>query len=131
MRAETPTAAAVQAVLDRLAEVYVTRDVESLRAVFSPDPDVVMFSPGTSERFVGISEIVAKAESDWAKSESAALVFRETSVSTAGSVAWAALDADFTVVAGGEERSLPVHISFVLEEREGEWLIAHAHYSLV
>ena len=130
MRAEPQTEAAVQAVLDRLADVYVTRDVELLRAVFSPDPGVVMFSPGTGERFVGIAQIVAKAESDWARSESASLVYRNTSISAAGAVAWAAVDADFTVQAGGEERALPVHITFVLEQREGVWLIVHAHYSL-
>ena len=130
MRAEPQTEAAVQSVLDRLADVYVTRDVDSLRAVFSPDQDVVMFSPGTSERFVGIAEIVAKAESDLARTESASLVYRNTSISAAGAVAWAAVDADFTVRAGGEERALPVHITFVLEQREGVWLIVHAHYSL-
>ena len=129
MRADATTEGAVQAVLDRLAEVYVTRDVEVLRSLFAPEPDVVMFSPGASERFVGIEEIATKAESDWARSESASLVYRETSVSAAGSVAWAAVDADFTVRAGGEERTLPVHITFVLDQRGDEWRIAHAHYS--
>jgi uncharacterized protein (TIGR02246 family) len=129
MKADAATEAAVQAVLDRLAEVYRTRDATLLQAVFAPDPDVVMFSPGASERFVGISEIVTKARSDWARSESASLVYRETSISAAGPVAWAAVDADFTVRAAGEERTLPVHITFVLERRDDEWRIAHAHYS--
>jgi uncharacterized protein (TIGR02246 family) len=131
MRADAVTEAAVKAVLDQLAQVYVTRDVELLRAVFAPDPDVVMYSPGSSERFVGLSEIEAKAVTDWSRSEAATLAYRRTSVSTAGSVAWAAADADFTVKAGGQETTLPVHITFVLEERGGQWLIVHAHYSLV
>jgi uncharacterized protein (TIGR02246 family) len=128
MRDASPETA-VEAVLDELAEVYVTRDVEVLRTVFAPDPDVVMFSPGTGERIVGISGIVAKAQSDWARSESATLVYREKSVRVAGSVAWAAVDADFTVRAGGEERTLRVHITFVLEQRGDGWRIVHAHYS--
>jgi hypothetical protein len=101
-----------------------------MRVVFAPDPDVVMFSPGAQERFVGLSEIEAKARSDWARSDSASLTYRRTSVSAAGTVAWAAVDADFTVEAGGQETTLPVHISFVLEERGERWLIVHAHYSL-
>jgi uncharacterized protein (TIGR02246 family) len=129
MKADAATEAAVQAVLDRLAEVYRTRDATLLQAVFAPDPDLVMFSPGASERFVGISEIVTKARSDWARSESASLVCREASISAAGSVAWAAVDADFTVRAAGAETTLPVHITFVLERRDDEWRIAHAHYS--
>ena len=130
MEADAITEAAVRAVLDRLAAVYVERDVELLRAVFAPDPDVVMYSPGASERFAGLPEIQAKAERDWSKSEAASLAYRRMSVSAAGSVAWVAADADFTVRAGGQETTLPVHVTFVLEKREDQWLIVHAHYSL-
>jgi uncharacterized protein (TIGR02246 family) len=130
VKADAATEAAVTAVLDRLAEVYVTRDAALLRAVFAPDPEVVMFSPGAAERFVGIAEIQAKAESDWSRSDAASLAYRRTSVSAAGPVAWAAVDADFTVRAGGAATTAPVHITFVLEQRDGEWRIVHAHYSL-
>jgi hypothetical protein len=94
--------------------------VELLRAVFAPDPEVVMYSPGAAGRVVGLEEIVAKAEGDWARSDSASLTYRRTSVSAAGTVAWAAVDADSTVEAGGQETTLPVHISFVLDERDGD-----------
>ena len=130
MEADAVTEAAVRAVLDQLAEVYVERDVELLRAVFAPDPDVVMYSPGAKERFVGLSEIQAKAERDWSKSEAASLTYTRTSVSAAGPVAWAATDANFTVKAGGQQTTLPVRITFVLEKRGDRWLIVHAHYSL-
>jgi len=129
MEADATTEVAVEAVLDRLAKVYISRDPELLRAVFAPDPDVVMFSPGAGERVVGLSEIVAKAEGDWSRSEAASLEYRRTSVSAAGPVAWAAVDADFTVRAGGQETTLPAHITFVLEKRGESWLIVHAHYS--
>lgn len=131
MEADAITGAAVKAVLDQLAMVYVERDTELLRAIFAPDPDVVMFSPGSKERFVGLSEMQAKAERDWSRSEAASLAYRRTSVSAAGSVAWTATDADFTVRADGQETTLPVHITFVLAKRGEQWLIVHAHYSLV
>lgn len=130
MKADAATEAAVEDVLDRLAEVYVTRDVAQLRAVFAPDPDVVMFSPGASERFVGISEIEAKAVSDWARSASASLAYDQMTVSAAGSVAWAATDAEFSVTANGQETTVRAHITFVLEKRGDDWLIVQAHYSL-
>jgi hypothetical protein len=129
MNADATTEAAVRAVLDRLAEVYVTREVADLRAVFAPDPDVVMYSPG-AERVVGLSAIQAKAESDWSRSEAAALRYGRVSISAADPVAWAAVDADFTVRAGGQESTTPVHITFVLERRGDAWLIVHAHYSI-
>ena len=128
MQADALTEAAVKAVLNKLAEVYVTRDSAVLRSVFAPDPDVVMYSPG-GEAIAGLPAIQAKAESDWSKSESASLTYGWTSVSAAGSVAWVATDADFTVTAG-ERRTLPVRITFVLEKREDQWLIVQAHYSL-
>jgi len=128
MQADAQTQAAVQAVLDRLAEVYVTRDAAVMRAVFAPDPDVVMYSPG-APKSIGLAAIVAKAELDWSKSESASLKFTWTSISAAGVVAWAATDADFTVKAGGQEQTIPARITFVLEQRGEQWLIVHAHYS--
>lgn len=129
MQTDSTTDAAVRSVLDRLAEVYVTRDVDELRAVFAADPEIVMFSPG-AERVVGIDAIAAKAVSDWGRSDAATLTYRRTSVAAAGPVAWAAVDADFTVRAGDTETTAPVHITFVLERRDGEWRIVQAHYSL-
>ena len=129
MKADPQTEAAVLAVLGRLADVYVTRDVAVLSTVFAADPDVFMFSPG-AERIVGLGDIMAKARRDWARSDAASLEYRSTSVSAAGSVAWAATGADFSLRAGGQQTTTPVHISFVLERRGDEWLIVHAHYSL-
>ena len=129
MQATAETEAAVRAVLDRLADVYVTRDAAVLASVFASDPDVTMYSPG-ADRVVGIQDIQAKAVSDWARTDAASLAYGRTSVSAAGSVAWVATDADFTVSAGGQETITPVRITFVLEQRSGEWRITHAHYSV-
>ncbi|MBM4407155.1 MAG: nuclear transport factor 2 family protein [Chloroflexi bacterium] len=129
MHADSTIEAEVQAVLARLAEVYVTRDAAVMADIFAPDPDVVMYSPG-AERVVGLAAIQAKAQGDWTKSEAGKLVYRWISVSAAGPVAWAATEADFTVRAAGQERTLPVRITFVLERRGTQWLIVHAHYSL-
>lgn len=129
MQADPETEAAVRAVLDRLAEIYVTRDAAAMASIFAADADVTMFSPG-AERVVGLGDIQAKAISDWARTDAATLAYRRTVVSAAGPVAWVATDADFAVSAGGHQTTMPVRITFVLEQRDGEWRIAHAHYSL-
>jgi hypothetical protein len=128
MRADPATEAAVRAVLDRLAEVYVTRDAAVMRALFAPDPDVVMYTPGV-DAVVGIDAIVGKAERDWSRSEAASLSFGWMSISSAGPVAWAATDADFSVTAGGQQTTISARITFVLERRGEQWLIQQAHYS--
>ncbi|MET0772571.1 MAG: nuclear transport factor 2 family protein [Candidatus Limnocylindrales bacterium] len=128
MNADPKTESAVRLTLDRLAGVYVTRDAAMMRAVFAPDPDVVMYTPG-AEAIVGLSAIVAKAEGDWSRSDAASLTYVWMSISAAGPVAWAAADADFTVRASGRQTTIPAHITFVLEQRGEQWLIQQAHYS--
>jgi len=128
MKADEATAVAVMDTLDRLADVYVTRDVAAMSAIFAPDPDVLMYTPG-SDAVVGLSAIQAKAESDWSRSEAASLTYGTISISAAGPVAWAATEADFTVTTGGQESTIPVRITFVLERRREHFLIQHAHYS--
>lgn len=130
MKADAKTEAAVKAVLDNLAEGYAKRDSALLRAAFAPDPGVVMYGTGADEKRVGLAEIQAQAERDWSQSEAAAMTYRWTSVSAAGSVAWAASDAAFKLKAGGQEMTLPVRITFVLEKRGEEWLIVQAHFSI-
>ena len=129
MKADATTEAAVKAVLDRMAEGYARRDLAQLRAAFAPDPDVLLYGTGADEKRVGMTEIQAQAERDWAQTESAVVTFGWTSVSAAGPVAWVATDASFNLTAGGQEMKLPARITFVLEQRGADWFIVQAHFS--
>ena len=60
MKANATTEAAVRAVLNKLAEGYAKRDMETLVAIFAPDPDNVMFGTGAHEKRIGLAEIKAK-----------------------------------------------------------------------
>ena len=129
MKADAMTEAAVKAVLDQVAEGYVKRDLALLQAAFASDPDVVMYGTGIDEKRVGLAEIQAQAERDWSQAEATAVTYTWTSVSAAGSVAWAATDAAFNLKAGGQAMTLPARITFVLEKRGAQWLIVQAHFS--
>jgi len=129
MKADAMTESAVKAVLDKVAEAYASRKMNVLKALFAPDPDVVMYGTGSDEKRVGLAEIQAQAERDWSQSESGAIVYEWISVSAAGPVAWAAADAAFNVTAGGQEMSFPARITFVLERRGDQWLIVQSHFS--
>jgi len=130
MKANATTEAAVKAVLEKLAKAYAGRDLALVRAVFAPDPDLVMYGTGADEKRLGVAEVEAQAKRDWSQSDVAAVRYRWISVSAAGPVAWAAADADFNLKAGGQEMTLPARITFVLEKRGEEWLIVQAHFSL-
>ena len=130
MKADAKTEAAVKAVLNKVAEGYTRRDMTLLRPSFAPDPDVVMYGTGADEKRLGLVEIQVQAERDWFQTETASLSYRRTSISAAGSVAWAAADAVLDVKASGQKMTLPLRITFVLEKRGDQWLIVHAHFSL-
>lgn len=129
MKADTKTEAAVKAVLDKVAEGYARRNLALLQAAFAPDPDVVMYGTGADEKRVGPTEIRAQVERDWSQAETTTVTYGWTSISAAGSVAWAASDAAFRLKAGRQEMTLPARITFVLEKRGEEWLIVQAHFS--
>jgi ketosteroid isomerase-like protein len=129
MKADTMTEAAVKAVLDKVAEGYAKRDMALLRAVLSPDPDLVMYGTGTDEKRIGLAEIQVQVERDWSQADATEVKYGWTSISAAGPVAWVASDAAFMLKAGGQKMNLPVRITFVLEKRGEKWLIVQAHFS--
>lgn len=130
MKADAKTEAAVKAVLEKVTEGYANRDVAQLLSAFATDPDVVMYGTGADEKRIGLKEIQAQAERDWSQTDSAVVRYEWISVWRTGSVAWAATDASFHLKADGQEMTLPARITFVLENRNEQWLIVHAHFSL-
>lgn len=130
MKADAKTEAAVKAVLDKFAETYAKRDWNSMRACFASDPDVVMYGTGADEKRIGLMQIQAQAERDWSQTEAGTIAYKWTSVSAAGSVAWAAVDGAFNLKVEGQEMTFPARITFVLEKRDDKWLIVQSHFSL-
>lgn len=130
MKADAQTEAAVLATLEEFKQAYEGRNMERFLAVFAPDPDVVLWGTGADEKRVGLAEIRAQAERDWAQSQAFTFEWAWTSVSAAGSVAWMSVDVIGHASAGGQEMQLPLRASAVLEQRGGRWLWMQAHLSL-
>lgn len=130
MKAPSPIASEVEAVISKMTDAYASRDIAGLMACFAPDDDIVLYGTGADEKRVGPRAIRAQAERDWAQTENAAMTFRSQTISAAGNVAWASMDGSFDVRADGEDISMPARVSVVLEKRGDRWLIVHAHFSL-
>jgi uncharacterized protein (TIGR02246 family) len=130
MKADSTTEKEVTAVVQQLADTYKARDLDGILATLAADDDTVMYGTGADEKRIGLSEIRAQIERDWAQSESTEFVFDWMSVSAAGPVAWAAADVTINVEAGGQEFALPARTTFVLEKRDGKWLIVQSHLSM-
>lgn len=129
MKADARTAGDVDGAIKRFADAYKARNLKNLMECFVPDPDVVLYGTGADEKRVGLEQVRAQVERDWAQTESIELSVAWKSISAAGSVAWAALDGAFKIRTGGQDMALPARMSVVLEKRDGKWLIVHAHFS--
>lgn len=129
MKADSRTEGEVRITIKRFTDAYAERDLEVFLGCFAPDADVVLYGTGADEKCVGMEAVRVQVERDWSQSECAAMLFTWISVSSAGSVAWAAVDGTFAFRVDGEDITLPARGSLVLERRDGQWLILHAHFS--
>ena len=130
MKADQTTEAEVKAVLQNFTKSYERRDLSGLLACFPSDQDVVLYGTGKDEKRIGTDQIRVQAERDWSQTDSAAIDFSWISVSTSGSVAWAAADGEIRIRVGNQELSLLLRTTFVLVKQAGTWLIVQSHFSL-
>jgi uncharacterized protein (TIGR02246 family) len=130
MNAPTNIETAARDALETFADAYAKRDMRRLSSAFAPDPDVLMYGTGVDEKSIGLTALRQFIERDWSQSEAVTLKYGWMSVSSAGPVAWVATDATFNVRTGGKDVALPARMTFVLEQRDGRWLIVQGHASV-
>jgi uncharacterized protein (TIGR02246 family) len=130
VKADPKTEAAVMTVINEFAEAFAKRDLDACLAFFAPDPDVVFIGTGGDEKRIGLAEIKALFERDFAQFEDASLTIGWHSVSAAGSVAWGIADLTLCASADRREISLQARSTVVLERRGDRWFIVQLHTSL-
>jgi ketosteroid isomerase-like protein len=129
MKAHDETEKAVREVLEKFAESYAKRDLNSAMSLIAPDADVVIYGTGADEKCVGPEKIKAQFERDWSQMEEPALEYNWTSISAAGNVAWAAIDTVFRVKIDGKKMKFQSRVTKVFEKRGDKWLIVQGHFS--
>ena len=129
MKATKETEREIKTIIQKLTGAYERRKIEEFLGCFASDDDVVLYGTGVDEKRIGLEQIRAQVERDWAQTESISMNFGWVSVSAAGSVAWAAIDGAFDFRANGQAGTIPARVSFVLERRDDGWLIVHSHFS--
>ena len=121
---------AVLATLDLHAERYGAKDVEGVTDLFADDPDVLLIGTGADERWLGKGQIRHQFVRNFAEAERTRFEWRSRHVAAAGDAAWVAADAVVHVTVEGEERSIPIRFTVVLERRAGAWVWLHRHASV-
>lgn len=129
MKADLQTTAEVEAIITKLTAAYKARNLKDVMECFAPDPDVVLIGTAADEKRIGPEQIRAQVERDWTQTESIEMAFTWKSISAAGPIAWATFDGTFKIRADGQDMTLPARVSFVLDKRNGKWLIVQSHFS--
>lgn len=130
MKADIKTEAEVMAVLNQLMEAYKKQDLDGALELYAPDPDVVTIGTGIDEKRIGLADRKAQLERDFAQVKDISIQLGWHSISAAGSVAWVAADITARGRVGGQETSVPMRTTMVLERRGNRWLIVQGHSSL-
>ncbi|WP_298834730.1 nuclear transport factor 2 family protein [uncultured Piscinibacter sp.] len=130
MKADALTEQAARACVNAFLTAYAERRMDAAMAQLAPDADVVLFGTGADEKRVGPAAVRAQLDRDWTQSEACAYAIDWSQVSSAGSVAWMASDGAFRVRVGGQDMAMPARATFVVEQRDGRWLVCHAHFSM-
>ena len=131
MKADNKTEKEVMVVWNKFFKAYAARDIDSLLATMSSDSSIVALGTGSDERRVGMDEIKAQIERDWAQSEAVAVEITWSQVSAAGMVAWIASEGIFTAKIGGKKVDFPGRFSAVLQKQKGKWLLMQTHFSFI
>ncbi|NKB70205.1 MAG: DUF4440 domain-containing protein [Candidatus Latescibacteria bacterium] len=132
MKADTQTETEVLATLNEAMEAYKRRDMDALLGYLAPGQEVIQFGMSVANaKRIGREALKAEFENDWAASEAASCDIGWHSVSTAGSAAWVAAEAQFHWKEAGEpEETIPARLTVVFEKRDGRWLWVHSHFSI-
>ena len=129
MKADAKTETEILAIANQVKEAFNNRDLDSIPELFAPDPDVVFYGTGADEKGIGLDGVKADWERAFAQSDASSMELLWSSVSSAGSVAWAAFDGVARATIKGQEISFPIRFTSVFEKRDGRWLIVQSHAS--
>ena len=120
----------VIAVLNRAVLAVNAIDAESYLENYCKDNDIVLF--GDTSRIVGFDAWRETIQKGFEQYDSAEVSLRDVviKISPSGDVSWLTCYLDLKSVVQGEKRNEKgTSATYVLEKRNGKWLIVHAHWS--
>lgn len=123
----------VKSVLEQYVEAWKAEDIEMFVKIFATNEDMVMFTSESATLFVGWASWKEMFESYFEPIEFIDISFKDEviKVHDSGKVAWITGMEDSTFIYQGQENSAKgMRVTWILEKRNGNWVIVHAHWSL-
>lgn len=121
----------IKAVLDSYITSIETENIDVYAKVLAHDADMVNF--GTSEPpIVGWDSLKKVIEDQNAALSQTKITVSDLviHISKEGNFAWATDLWDFKTMIGDQALQIPVRCSWILEKREGQWVVIHFHKSV-
>jgi ketosteroid isomerase-like protein len=126
--------AKIKEVLHQYAMAWKDEDMDMFSKTFSHDDDLVVFDGNIAARFVDWEAWRDRLQEHLESYENVDISSRDLliKVHASGDVAWLSclLDADF-LYQGQKGEMKGLRATWILENRQGSWIIVQAHFSLV
>ena len=120
--------------LDRWAQAYLHRDINSVADTFAPDEDSILIGTDENERLVGKKAMLAGLQKGFGSVDGFTKVNfsdRHVFFSRDGNTAWVISTGEMEFTAGGKPGAIKgIRVTSVFERRDGTWLMVHNHASL-
>jgi class 3 adenylate cyclase/ketosteroid isomerase-like protein len=131
VKADAQTEAAVLDVVAKFEKYYNALDADALNTLYLRDTDFVFIGSGEHEIWAGgYGADPPGFRRDFENIQALVMERRwQSEVSAAGTVAWMALQWFVRWTIAGSESQGTMRRSFVFEQRDGSWMIAHSHGS--
>jgi ketosteroid isomerase-like protein len=124
--------ARVRDTLERFRTGWERQDADQVLSTIRRRDDTVIYGTDLAEIWVGFDTLVEpfKAMTETIEAPVYAWGAGEPRLWVRGGVAWACGTLTVRLKDGGEVRTIPMRSTFVVENGEGGWKIAHAHFSV-
>ncbi len=129
--ADIKTHTEVEDLLNRHAEAYSKKDLQSIMSLFAADPEVTLVIGGAHQaRYVGPDQIRESYEADFAATTSAVMKHNWISVHSKGDIAWFASECVSTIEMEKQKFTFPVLWTGLAEKRDNKWVFVQCHVSI-
>jgi uncharacterized protein (TIGR02246 family) len=121
----------IQTVFDQYAEAWKASNIDLFSEIFSHDADMVIFD--TQTRYDGGEAWKERIQNSFDLIDDVNVTFRDYSIKVhpSGTVAWLSAIEDATWTSEDQPYEVTgMRITWVLEKREGKWVIVEGHWSV-
>ena len=122
----------VEQVLYKYAEAWRLKDMDLFSRLFSNDTDMIIFDGNSSERFVGWMTWKERLLEHFGLFHNVNISYENVNVNVgqSGQFAWLSCIANTNYTYKGKPKIMSgLRMTWVLEKRNKNWIIVHAHFS--